>query len=301
MALKKPQFEQEPTTNAAAEEGGDTAVLEREAPVEREERAAQAARPAKQAEAPESVAASEKATAQEERNAPAGTALVKAATTAVGAVNDAAAKAKAFQKEVDAMKGASDFSYGNYRVFKGNNGTIAETGGEEADLGRWAQVRMISWDDHFEISPGEQSASTKDFVAYSKDGKIIDSVIGEDLKSWIGKSVPDYVNYLQEEEEFKNAKARRFVDVGGALLACENGDDAPLGTVVQITLSESSIPAFSRYQQELNDKARCVSMGIPGFALPEDPYTLFFIRELASKGNNKWTKLRISGALPAKL
>lgn len=290
MALKKPAFEAEPTNNAAAEgadTGTDTAVLERSTPSNASAAAEAAAPEAAQAEAPAA--------------APTASAIVKSVNTAVGAVNDAAARAKAFQKEVEAMKGASDFAFGNYRVFKGNNGTIIESNGDKADLGRWAQVRMISWDDHFEVSPGEQSASTKDFVAYSKDGKTIDSVIGEELKGWAGKTVAEYVKYLQDEEDFSSAKCRRFVDVGGALLGCENGDEGPLGTVIQITLSESSIPAFSRYQQELNDKARCVAMGIPGFKLPEDPFTLFFVRELASKGNNNWTKLKILGALPAKI
>lgn len=285
MALKKPAFEAEPTTAAA--EGTDTAVLERSTPSDAPAAAEAAAPAAAPSEAPATTT-----------TAPA---IVKSVNTAVGAVNDAAARAKAFQKEVEAMKGASDFAFGNYRVFKGNNGTIIESNGDKADLGRWAQVRMISWDEHFEISPGEQSASTKDFVAYSKDGKIIDSVIGDELKAWAGKPVGEYVKYLQEAEDFSSAKCRRFVDVGGALLSCENGDEGPLGTVIQITLSESSIPAFSRYQQELNDKARCVAMGIPGFKLPEDPFTLFFVRELASKGNNNWTKLKILGALPAKI
>jgi len=292
MALRKPTFEQEPNTNAvdSADTGGDTAVVESPAGT------------ADSAAAPSAVAAAPAAAAPADAPvAPAATGLVKATTGTVAAMNDAAKRAKEFQKEVEAMKGASDFAFGNYRVFKGNNGTIIESSGDKADLGRWAQVRMISWDDHFEVSPGEQSASTKDFVAYSKDGKTIDSVIGDELKGWAGKPVAEYVQYLQKEEDFDNAKCRRFVDVGGALLACENGEDGPLGTVVQITLSESSIPAFSRYQQELNDKARCVAMGLPGFKLPDDPFTLFFVRELASKGNNNWTKLKILGALPAKI
>lgn len=290
MALKKPQFEQEPTTNAAAAEAdADTAVLERDQPSKDNEQAAETA--VKEAAAPAAAPAA----------AAAVPAVVQAQSTSIGALNDAAAKAKAFQKEFDSMKGASDFSYGNYRVFKGNQGTISESSGDKTDLGRWLQMRMLSWAEHYEVSPGEQGASTKDFVAYSLDGKVIDSVIGDERKSWVGKSVADYLKDLQEEEGFDKAKCRRFVDVAGALLSCENGEDGPVGTVIQVTLSESSIPSFSRYQQELNDRARCVAMGIPGFKLPEDPFTFFFIREAASKGTNNWTKLKISSALPAKI
>ena len=295
MALKKPQFEQEPTSTikaaAAAEAGADTAVLEREPSKDNQPAAQTAEKVVKEAAAPAAAPAA----------AAAVPAVVQTQSTSIGALNDAAAKAKAFQKEFAEMKGASDFSYGNYRVFKGNNGTIIESAGDKADLGRWVQIRLISWAEHFEVSPGEQSASTKDFVAYSFDGKTIDSVIGDDMKSWVGKSVADYVKELQEEEGFANAKCRRFIDVAGALLSCENGEDGPLGTVIQITLSESSIPGFSRYEQELKDKARCVAMGLPGFKLPDDPFTMFLIRELASKGNNNWTKLKLSSSLPAKI
>lgn len=276
MALKKPAFEQEPTINAeavpaSAYSEAATATVD-EAP--------------QYDESPRASAA-------------ASVAVAKASATSLS-VADAANKAKEFQREVAAMKGASDFAYGNYPVFKGNNGSIAESGGEESDLGRWAQVRLLSWDEHFECSPGETGASTKDFVAYSKDGKTIDSVIGEEQKRWVGASVNDYMNYLKNEEEFSNAKCRRFIDTACALMATDSGD-GPIGTVIQVTLSESSIPAFSKYQQSLSDTARCVSMGLPGFKLPDDPFTFFFLREVAAKGNNRWTKLKIVSSLPAKL
>ena len=159
---------------------------------------------------------------------------------------------------------------------------------------------MIAWDEHTELSPGESGDSTKDFVAYSKDGKTIDSVIGEELKGWIGKPVVDYVEYLKNEEDFSKTKSRRFIDTACAVMASDSGD-GPIGEVVQITLSESSIPAFAKHQEQLANKARCVAMGLPGFSLPADPFTFFFLREVTSKGQNTWTKLRIVQDLPAKI
>jgi hypothetical protein len=158
----------------------------------------------------------------------------------------------------------------------------------------------MSWDDHVEISPGESGASTKGFVAYSKDGKTIDSVIGEEQKGWVGKPVSEYVAYLRDTEEFSSTKSRRFIDTACAVLGSDSGD-GPIGEIVQITLSESSIGAFSSYQEKLIGKARAVAMNLPGFSLPEDPFTFYFIREVAQKGDNKWTKLRIESTLPAKL
>lgn len=288
MALKK--------TNPAAfeQETADTTVADGAAAEQAVATSAPVADAPAEVEAPRSEAHQDAAA-----KTTAAVAIANATNTSLS-VADAAAKAKEFQREINAMRGASDFSYGNFRVFKGNNGEIAESGGEEATLGRWAKVRLLSWDDHFEISPGEQGASTKDFVAYSKDGKRIDSVIGEELKTWVGKSVDEYVEYLRTTEEFTNTKCRRFVDMAVALMAADH-EDAPIGEVIQVTLSESSIPAFSRYQEQLSNKARCVAMGLPGFTLPEDPFTFFLIREVAKKGDNKWTKLKVESALPAKL
>lgn len=271
MALKKPNFEAPEATTAAA-----TAVAE-----------PQAAAPAPADPAP-----------TQEAKVEAGNAIAKASQTALS-TQEAAARAKQFKREVEEMRGASDFTYGNYQVFKGNNGSIRSSEPED-DLGRWAKVRLLSWDDHYEVSPGEQGASTKDFVAYSKDGKTIDQVIGDELKAHVGTPVEAYLKYLTDTEGFKNAKCRRFIDTACALLATDSGD-GPLNKVVQITLSESSIPAFSRYQQDLQDNARCVAMGLPGFTLPEDPFTFFFLREVATKGQNNWTKLKIVSTLPAKI
>lgn len=273
MALskeKKPSFEQEPST------GGETAVQERAAPQDTADSKPQA-----------------------DAGAAATTAIAMASATSLS-VAEASSRAKQFAKEVDDMKGAADFSYGNYDVYKGNNGEIVQSGSDGESLGRWAKVRMLAWGEHFEVSPGSQDASSKDFVAYSDDGKAIASVIGEEQRSWVGKPVSEYIQYLRTEEDFEGADSRRFIDISCALLAADNVD-APIGTVIQVTLSQSSIPAFSKYQEDLKNRARCVSMGLPGFTLPEDPFTFHFIRELASKGSNKWTKLRIESTLPNKL
>jgi len=287
MALKKPTFENEPTNNA-----GDTAVAD-----EPQHLAAAPAVAAASPVAAEPVAAAS-APIPEEVVAASTVAIIKASQTAV-ATADAANDAKRFKREVEDMKGAGDFSYGNYDVFKGGNGEIACFDTKDS-FGRWVKVRLLSWDDHTEISPGETGASTKNFVAYSKDGKTIDSVIGEEMKGWIGKSVADYVTYLKDEEDFSKTKSRRFIDTACAVIASDSGD-GPVGEVVQITLSESSIPAFAKHQEQLANKARCVAMGIPGFSLPADPFTFFFLREVTSKGQNTWTKLRIVQDLPAKI
>ena len=291
MALKK--------TNAAFEqETADTTVADGAAAGQAATTSAPVAGAPAEGGAPRSGAVQEGAAAKTTATV-AIAAASNTSSTAV-AVADAAVKAKEFQREINAMKGASDFSYGNFRVFKGNNGEIAESGGDQATLGRWAKVRLLSWDSHHEVSPGETSESSKAFVAYSLDGKTIDSVIGEEQKAWVGRAVTDYVDHLRNHEEFAKAECRRFVDMACALMAAED-EDAPIGEVIQVTLSQSSIPAFSKYQEQLSNKARCVAMGLPGFTLPSDPFGFFLVREVAKKGTQTWTKIRIESTLPAKL
>jgi hypothetical protein len=284
MALKKPNsapstpaaaFEQEPSSS------GDTAVLE--TPV------------IAAAAAPATPAAAAAATA----GVQASTAVAKAAASSVGAVNEAAATARQFKKDVEAMKGAADFSFGSHRVFKADNGTIREMKDSKLDLGRWVKVRLLAWDTSFQVSPGEQGKESSAFVAYSKDGITVDSVTGDEQKQWIGKPVNDYVTYLRETEEFEKAGKREFIDCQVATMGAEN--EPAFHEVVQITLSSTSIPAFKKYQTQLEAKAKCVAMGLPGHVLPEDPFTFYFIREGAERGNQTWTKLKIESVLPNKI
>lgn len=243
-------------------------------------------------------AANEEVAAPAPAAAPAPVPAVRTAGT-VAVANAAAERAKSLQRELDEMHGASSFDYGNYDVYKGSNGEIAKMGSDEKSLGRWAQVRLLGWDDHHEISPGSQDKTSKTFVAYSKDGKTVDHVIGDEMRGWVGKSVNEYVDYLRTTEGFEKAKVSRYVDMAVAVLSCDSGDTPT--EVIQVTLSQSSIPSFTKYMQALKDKARCVAMGLPGFNMPEDPWTFFMLREVVSANGNRWTKINFCTSLPAKL
>lgn len=225
----------------------------------------------------------------------ASTAIAKAATS-----SSAVAAAQNFKKEVEAMKGGADFSYGSHRVFKFDGGEIREMGTQVPfSLGRWAKVRLLAWDYSYQISPGDDSKAASGYVAFSKDGKTINNVIGEEQKSWEGKPVVEYLDFLKTVEGFPKASVRDFIDTECALLDCEGAPD--FRDVIQLTLSSSSIPAFKTYQSKLEGTAKCVAMGLPGFSLPEDPFQFFWVRESASKDGKNWTKGKIVTALPAKI
>lgn len=216
---------------------------------------------------------------------------------ATGAVMNRA-EASAFQKEVEAMKGAADFQYGNYDTFKAIQGVIQGTGDNKAKLGRWVKVSMVAWDDRIQISPGSEAGSAKDCVAYSKDGIKIDSVIGfEKYGSWVGKPVASYLEFLKNSD-WANASSSRYIDVACVVHDGESKAAKELaGEVICVSLSKSSIPSFSSYQEKLNMKAKALARGIPGVVVPADPFTFFFQAEAAEKGDNKWTKLKVSDKL----
>lgn len=209
------------------------------------------------------------------------------------------AEASAFQKEVEAMKGAADFAYGNYDVFKGIQGQIQGTGDNKVKLGLWVKVSMIAWDDRVQISPGSEAPAAKDAVAYSKDGVTIDSVIGKESKyaAFVGKKVTDYLDFLRANDWVK-ASSSRYIDVACVV---HDGDKAAAkelaGEVICISLSKSSIPSFASYQEKLNIKAKAVARGIPGVVVPADPFNFYFIAEPAERGDTQWTKLKVSDKL----
>ena len=224
--------------------------------------------------------------------------VAPATTTAVAKVNKA--EASAFAKEVEAMKGGADFSYGNYAVFKAINGAIKGVGDNKANLGRWVKVSMIAWDDRVQISPGSDTEAAKDCVAYSADGVTIESVIGRDkYGSWVGKSVNDYVEHLKDSD-WPKASASRYIDVACVVHEGETKSAKELaGEIICISLSKTSIPSFAQYQEKLNMKAKAIARGIPGVTIPADPFTFYFGTEAASKDGKDWTKLKVTDKQPS--
>lgn len=263
MALKKPTNDNVNTTPAFEDADLGAAVVQEETPA--------------QTEAQASVAAT--------------TAIAKAATSAV--TTNTGEEVKRFQQEFDEMQNAANFDYGNYTVFKAIDGEIRETGQNKTlSLGRWADVRLMGWGFSWQVGPGSDNQKAKDFVGYSEDGETISSIIGEDLRHFVGKPINEYLTYLRDTEGYDKAECKKYLHTACAVLNSESGKHEP-GTIIQITLSPSSIPAFNAYQEKLKTTARAVKMGLPGFALPSDPFTFRLATESASRGSNRWTKLKI--------
>lgn len=202
-----------------------------------------------------------------------------------------------FAEEVSAMRGAADFTYGNFKIYKAVNGKI-RCGADKSVLGTWVKVAMLGWDEHTQINPAVDGPKAKDMVAYSKDGVVIDSVIGEDNADWEGKTVEAYLAFMRTGD-WRLAKKSVYIDIACAVLEAEANADA-VGEIFQITLSPSSITSFRSYQQKLEQTAKAVGRSIPGFKIPADPFTFYFVCEDANKGDNSWTKLGVSLKAPVK-
>lgn len=201
-----------------------------------------------------------------------------------------------FAQKVLDMKGAADFSWGSHDVYKASQGKIKCGTEGKASPGTWIKVSMIAWDDRFEISPGSTGGKSKDYVAYSKDGKVIDYVIGESLRGWAGKTVSAYIAFCKEEG-FDRCSDRPFVDIE-CIVHDSQKDVGLAGEVIQISLSSSSLPSFKKYQTNLKAKATAIKNGLKNVSIPEDPFTFWFVCEDAKNGDNEWTKLNVTDKQP---
>lgn len=221
-----------------------------------------------------------------------------AATTAIAtsAVSVAAEKAREFKEELESMRGATSAEYGILPSYKADNGAIAETGNGKTTFGKWMAGRMMSFDTFHQVSPGDSnSAKTKGFVAFSKDGVTVDSVIGDGTeRSFIGKPVQAYLDYLRDTEGLTEAQSKEYLTVTMVVLDSEAKTVEP-GTQVNVVLSQSSIRSFRAYEEKLKLNARAAAMGLPvKGGVSEDPFRFKFVAENASNNRGqKWCKLAI--------
>lgn len=218
-----------------------------------------------------------------------------AVTTSTSITTIATDQAKTFQQELAAMKDSTDFSLGTFTTFKASNGVIAETGEGKLSLGRWVDGRMMAYGAFTQVSPGDSGAKAKGFVAWSKDGKTVDTVLGDGTeRSFVGKSVQDYLHYLRETEGLTGADAKEYLNVAFLVMGCESGE-VDEGEIVNIVLAPSSITAFRAYESQLQLGARAAAMGLKTKAdLSGDPFRFRFSCVQASNTKNqRWSKLVI--------
>lgn len=279
MALKKNQTN--PTAPHVAAEFEDvndtvaTAEAERGAPWEEQAATVAAERP--QAQAREATTAA----------------------SSTSAVAVAAKKAQDFKRELEEMRDAISFDYGTLANYKATNGAIRETGNGTRSFGEWVQGRLMAYGAFWQVSPGGSDTKLKGFVAFSKDGKTVDHVIGDGAeRSFVGKPVVDYLDYLRNTEGLDKADSKPYLNMAILVTSSARGEksEVEVGETVNLVLSSSSIRSFTAYEEKLKLATRAMQMGLPSKALPDDPFMLRFTATEAQSNGNRWTKIDVEPA-----
>lgn len=223
-------------------------------------------------------------------------ALAKPASISIALASEKAAQ---FKKELAEMEDALDFASGSMKSYKASNGSISETGDGKGVLGAWVEGRMMAYSRYHQITPGVSGQKYKGFVGYSNDGKTISHVIGDGHeRTFVGKPIQDYLDYLRTTEGFEEADSKVYMNVAMLVTASEKGQVEP-GEVVNVILPPTSIRSFAAYEDKLKVAARAAAMGLPTKGLPDDPFRFRFVASLTRFNGNEWTKLDIEPATAA--
>jgi hypothetical protein len=176
------------------------------------------------------------------------------------------------------LKDAMPVEWDTFPRLKAGPGCIIDADGKS--LGSEIEMQVVSWQDGWDVSPGEDSERAKQHVGYSDDGVHMKDT---------GMTVADYLVELRSLG-FKDAKTIQKATVVGILIASEK-DSTHLGNTVQLSLSNQARKTFERYRFDRTIKAQ---MG------KQSPVGAEFINVKAhlkkTSGNKDWTLLDVTGA-----
>jgi len=160
----------------------------------------------------------------------------------------------------------------------GSNGNVMDK--DKRMLGSRIKLELVSWNDLWVVSPGDDTEEAKEAVRYSKDGKTIDGT---------GQSVQDYVKYLRETGGYDEANVKQYCELIGILTEAEKPSEH-LGGMVQVSLSPQSRKLFEGYRLQESVKLRL------GKRAPDGAEHLLIQTEVKSSGSNTYTLLKVSAA-----
>lgn len=221
MALRKNTNTEAAAKPAFEDIDGDTTVVEQDSAAEA---AATSAKPAAEA-AP---------AAQEAKT----TAVVPAAAKSL-------AKAQKLETVlVDLENAIPKLDFGVIPRLVATQGSFQDADGKS--LGDEVNFTLVSFNNQFIVSPGDDSEAAKEFVAYSTDGKVIDET---------GELVTDYVRKLKEDEGYEDAACKHYVELVGILNGSAK-DSEYEGQLVMISLSPQSRKQFEGYRLQRSVQIR---------------------------------------------
>lgn len=165
--------------------------------------------------------------------------------------------------------------YGEGVRLVGSNGQLMDD--DKKLLGDNITLCLLSWNDRFVVSPGENGAEAKEHARYSLDGETTTK----------GENVREYLAKLQNEMGYAKASVKNYVDLFGILEASGKASDH-VGSTVTVSLSPDSVKAFTGLRRDvvvkgmLGQVAVDASMGL----------RLVISTEIKSANGNTWTRLQ---------
>jgi hypothetical protein len=150
-----------------------------------------------------------------------------------------------------------EVGYGSFPRLRLDTGMLATNEGAEA--GEYVEIQIISYNKSYAISIGDDSEKGKEMVRFSKDGKVIDPLMGDaDEDEWAGKPCTEYRDHLQNSMGFEKAKINEYTNIYGVALDSQSKDFKHMNEMVHLQIPAASGRDWKQYQ--LN-RALAVRMG----------------------------------------
>jgi hypothetical protein len=131
--------------------------------------------------------------------------------------------------------------FGTLPRLTGAQGKIsAKESGKKVDLGESIDLTLLSYNDEYQVSPGEDSDDATKLVRYSLDGQIIDGT---------GEKVSEYLEKLRTVDGYTDAKVKRYVQLVGILERSDKKSDY-VGNMVQVSLSPQAAKAWDAFMAQ---------------------------------------------------
>lgn len=199
--------------------------------------------------AAETVAPVETAAANETPIRPTPVPPAEAAVPAVAAKN-VPAVAKKFTPALEEYKGVIDPSTMDFDTFtRITVGLDGFTDDQDVPLGKIIKIQLMSWNERYTVTAGEDNAEANEKVRFSLDGKTIDGT---------GESVTEYLKVLREVDGYENASVKKYYALYGFLMQTSAPDargypnvvdvDPVDRAIVSIQIPPRSVSLFTRYQ-----------------------------------------------------
>lgn len=147
-----------------------------------------------------------------------------------------------------------DIEFGTVARLVGATGIVqAKLNGKKLDLGESIEIEMVSFNDTYQVSPGDDTPKGKAAVKYSKDGKMIDGLPGVTVDAYLAK--------LINSDGFPKAALKKYVSLVGILnkVTDEKKDQSLVGSMVEVSLSPTAGKAFNGQRLQASIK---VSRGL---------------------------------------